>query len=782
MLRRCIHRLDKLVIVESPNKVIKIEGILSNAAVLPDWSFGSSELKRIGGSGPEKAVTMATTGHFMELKELSWTPQQMRSKPDDADFPDNCVLSSYALEWQLSTGRKIRDTYNHYVKEKARNISEVIIATDPDREGELIATHAMELFQKMFPKIKVPFTRAYIHSITEDGVKSAMEKRTPVFDNNLATAAGARHAIDRIFGFLGSSVVRHANPQLRSIGRVQTPALILINDRETKISNAVKNHKPTFEIKTQCTFPGARGAHCTQTVTLKLSAESKAKLSETGAVDWEVRGSVMQLASRLELERIHTFKLRGHPTATTSVSEPPLPFTMPTFLAKANRLLNLSSDEASRSLQDLFQMGYITYPRSDSTRVDESALKGIYDAVKAEFGAELLYPADKRAPHGKGSGGSRGKKTAAEGNVEDAHEAIRPTNIAMKADQLGSAIVSPTKQVYDLIRRNTLAAFMKPMESERVLAVVDCTSPAGDQLYFTLEGKHTVRPGWTLAFRQGGKAAAESEMDKETLERGETVVQSVSEEECNAIKTLRPSPSLSLGGVEVAMAKLSTPLPYSEGGLIEELKNNGVGRPSTYPMIVGTLLARGYVVMNMDKRCETTAAGRALVELSKSTFPSLVDIGFTASFEEKLDRIAKPTNTSTGYLKDYPKLTEADVVLSAFLTQLANYITEATKTQRATVAEVNYRAKHHKTEGELSSTERRELGKEQERVTASVPEFAEMCRTHRTFSALQRSLHGYLRENFPAIHGVSAAPAARASSGAKRSFKPGSKKYYKKKK
>lgn len=759
MMRRSTFRLEKLVIVESPNKVIKVEGLLSDRKVVPDWSFGLAPLKKIS-TGPEKAIAMATTGHFMSLKELTWTPVAMKAKPADVDFPANGVLASFALEWEVIPGRHIQDTVSHYIQEKAENLTEIIIATDPDREGELIAVHALNLIRSMFPEVKVPFTRAYMHSITADGIRTAMQQRQEAFDHNLANAAEARHAMDRIFGFLGSSVVRFANPQMRSIGRVQTPALILVEERERKIAQFMETHKPSFQIRAECKFPACSGAS-----TYSQFVQVKPRTPDTVKTNWEDEQEVRKLSALWSVDQCRSFAVRQQPLTTPNETVPPAPFTMATLITKANRQLHLTSETVSSCLQDLFQMGHITYPRTDSTRVDETALSAIYDAVAKEYGKAAVNRLDAR-PSGKRRSGKSGKSAdALEGNVEDAHEAIRPTDINVKADVLGSSLAANTKLVYDLIRRNTLAAFMHPMKTERVVAEVTAVAANGDEVVFTLEGKHTVEPGWSQAFRtgsgKGGQSVAESQLDAEAAESGAEIVPSISDEEFTAIvglkDTLARGARAGAGGVRLSRPQVlehraSPPLPYSEGGLIEELRRNGVGRPSTYPMIVKTLLSRNYISVEKG-RCETTEIGRMLVETSKSTFPSIVDIGFTASFEKKLDRIAKPEDRDNEFLVKQQNITEADYVLSSFVSKFLNYVTEATRTQRANIAERSLTLKREQ-QPEGGPLTDNEIKNERQKAAATVPDLLDNSRTYRTFTALQNSLNDYLRRNFPQSPGM----------------------------
>lgn len=811
MLRRTICAWEKLVIVESPNKVIKVEGLLSSPRVIPDWSFGNAALKPIS-TGAEKAIAMATTGHFMSLKELTWNPQSQgvaAASAGGVDFPDNGVLASFALEWELLPGRRIRDTVSHYIEEKADNLTEIIIATDPDREGELIAVHAQNLIRRMFPELKVPFTRAYMHSITEEGIRRAMQERHEAFDYNLANAAEARHAMDRIFGFLGSSVVRYANPQMRSIGRVQTPALILIRERETRIESFLDTHASSFEVQAMCHFTARQGQRFSQIV--KVAPVQPNTVAE---VDWKDKAAVSRVCDGWGLRAASDFSVAAGCTPQETVSPPPKPFTMATLISKANRQLHYSSDMVSSCLQDLFQMGFITYPRTDSTRIDDSVLPSIYAAIRSEFGKKaVLEPqqeaSGRRVPRRTKPGEADSGGDASGGNVEDAHEAIRPTNIATTVDDLGAVSV-PMKRLYDLVRRNTMAAFMTPMRSERLAVPVTCRASNGDAVEFVLQGKHVVEPGWSLSFRSStsksssaasssstGAAAAvapleaETDQDVRAMEDGATMLPTLSDEEFAALHDIANkrggSASLRLDTAQVVENRPAPPLPYSEGGLIEQLRSNGVGRPSTYPMIVKTLLARNYIVMN-NGRCETTPVGRLMVETSRTTFPSIVDIGFTAAFEKKLDRIAKPEDGDGGEGRSAamatPAISQADLVLSSFISNFLNYVTEATRAKQAAISARSFALRQHKTaqggsedspaatpaadSAEAAADFQSQLERETRRVTSQVPDLVDNMKMYRTFTALQNSLNDYLRRNFPAASTWSDSAAASSTDVSRR--------------
>ncbi|PWU90661.1 putative DNA topoisomerase IA [Trypanosoma cruzi] len=180
MMRRTLAALEKLVIVESPQQGDQSRGASERPECHPGLVLQTGA-PQAPGRGSRKAVAMATTGHFMAMKEIQWTPRAI-SFPEvrgagEEPFPPNGTVAEYTLEWQLLPGRRIQETLERYIEEKLNNVTEIILATDPDREGELIAVHALQTIKRLYPKLKVPYSRAYMHSITEDGIRKAMRER-----------------------------------------------------------------------------------------------------------------------------------------------------------------------------------------------------------------------------------------------------------------------------------------------------------------------------------------------------------------------------------------------------------------------------------------------------------------------------------------------------------------------------------------------------------------------------------------------------------------------------
>jgi DNA topoisomerase IA len=807
MLRRSIISQHKLIIVESPNKVAKISAILNRtgAGGVQDWSFGKAALKSVGG-GDERVLVMPTVGHFLEMRTLRFTTlplpaaapappsvpaatpaaeegvakgkgkRKSKGKPsketpavdvepaprplvDTSIFSDTLPLRHVTSEWGPQMGKDTAALLVSTVQENLPKLTEIILASDPDREGELIASHALTTLIEKLPKLSIPVSRAYIHSITEEGVIKAMEERKLHFlDQGLATAAQTRHAMDRIFGFLGSSLVRHLNSNFRSIGRVQTPALIAVMEREQRIEAYMKSHRASFSIQANCTFLDAKGTSpIERTVTLtevKAGTEAAAvtavpPIAEADAENQaavEAHGAAVKAAYLAALKLDAISKMKASPPVVSQLSSaPPLPFSMATLISKANKSLRLSSEEVARGLQELFQLGLVTYPRTDSHRIDPSVTPLIQKAVESTFGASFVRnvstaptPSDK-----KNSAGSKSKKKdAAEGNAEDAHEAIRPTDISRTPEQLASTVTGAQKRLYELIHATTLAAFMTPMTQEKVSTTMEFQTGSGAVLAMKLEAKRVTHQGYDAALSIATPQGAASDDAASLAEDSATVSDSLFDAVSTLPKRLAKA-KVTVSNAQVLKSKPSPPPQLTEGSLIDYLKDRGVGRPSTYPSIMKTLLSREYVLVNSKGKLETTQIGRDLATTTQRVFPALVDIGFTAEFEAKLDRISRA-------LSDKDGVEGADLVLSAFIAELLTLVKTSAETRRRQILErsVTARIRH----GHPDWNPDQVKAAVHQSIMDSKAVFSDlfaMTKSAGDFNQLQKALDTFLRREFP---------------------------------
>lgn len=831
MLRRNLLYYHKLVVVESPVKRSKLEALFNRKGIVPDWSFGGKpSLEKLPsfpkpGGEPEQVLTVATGGHFMTMQEIMWhnvadkvaevqpeaaaTEQQQGAEPHQSLPAAAGTKAAFNLLWETTPKCGVQDAFaTHLGTEEQRNeVSEIIVATDPDREGELIGVQAYQLLCKLYPNISIPFSRAYIHALTAEGVVAAMESRTTKFDWQLSHAASARHAMDRIFGFLGSTVVRHAHPLMRSVGRVQTPSLILIRERERRIEDFKLRSPAYYVMQGVCCFPSGRGGSrsSTQTAIIRPVKDSHAAVMELSKRFH--RDDMERLMEEWGVRRISSLRCSTPPKLSVRELPAPSPLTMAAALTRANSMHQIANGATALALQELFQNGYITYPRTDSTRIEKDALEEIYKAVTATFGASALQRRAVEAPPpvGAAATGGRVKKQM---NVEDAHEAIRPSDITVLPGSLPTTLSRSARLLYDLIHRQTLASCMAPAEMERVQVVLETKGAGGVPLQMVLEGKRKKQGGWPLAFsssaaddssaagrrrkkkkaQESDEAAAATSLE-EAGGRGEDEspddvdMPMLSNDDFDALSSIREGSEVTLKGTHLVKVEQTPPQNFSEGTLISELQRHGVGRPSTYPTIVSTLLERQYIVMNEGGRCETTDVGKLLVEVAQSVFPGIVNIHFTSEFEGELEGIAKSPAEEHQTREGSPAAAESaeqeyvwspmDRVLSRFTDRFFGDVVDATKRQRAKLAELSVKqlttgkSSPSSSAAEVSPDMPERVRVEQERAISLIPDLGRLSMQYRSFTAVQNNLKEFLWRNFPRLSTPSLSSAGAKKMGRK---------------
>ena len=770
MLRASFRSLDKVVIVESPNK---ISAIRQYANALPDLAFDRPELKAFAekAAGQRERVTVfASIGHCKEIAEIEIAPsdattakpaagaaakaKKPRGKkaaavataaaPVAAEASAGDVAGgdspfgmgkeqqpfSFRPTWRVQGGKveamgKIKD---HIAKEYGK-ITEVILATDPDREGELIAQHVLEEVLKTKPKggtgkkEKLHFSRAYVQSITADGVRDAFRDRKADFlDTSLAGAASTRHVLDMVFGFYGSTFVREMSSQaLRSVGRVQTPALMLIEERERKIA-AHKASPTTVGFTAKASVSGtAVGTYIL--VEPSSAADAPKAKKDAKAEEGGDAGATAEVWAPSSIESAEAWlssqdHFRAPPgkgwqveraaRASNRSTKAPPPLTLQALMLAMGKFNRMASEDVMKAAQTLFTDGLITYPRTDSERIDPGPAATIAKFVENTYGAANVKLPDsvvaaqkKQQQSGSGDGAGKEEASAAAnkqeprkgkdvaGNVEDAHEAVRPTDIGRdpKAMQFRD---DACRTVYLMLRATTIAAFMQPQQVETVSAVVVApvaelsgveasnveAPPADHRAKVSVFASRVKEDGWKRAMtehfdryfvdvaaqqqrarqqaadkeEEEGGAAADASADAPGAdaagdEAARAKAQAEDEKRFAAVLGLKKVVSdvpIRLADVRPVERKAgSAPPTYFEGSLIEDLKKLGIGRPSTYPSIVGTLKKRQYVKVSGAGKLSSTPEGKRLVAIASNYMPTFVDYGFTARMELELDRIAK---------------------------------------------------------------------------------------------------------------------------------------------
>ena len=545
--------MKNLVVVESPTKSKTIERYL----------------------GPDFTV-LATVGHFRDLDETA-------GKKYGGVDPDNDFSLSYAV---YPSSKKILSEIVRTLKGCER----LILATDPDREGEAIAWHLHEYLTEKKALTYKTVHRVVFHEITKKAVQKAFKEPRDL-DLHLVNAAQARRALDMILGFGLSEVLRHKLPGTKRAGRVQSPTLRLTCEREEEIENFVPREHWTVDadLRTQAGNDfKARLTHLDGTKLEKFSLADEAAAQRAVGL---VRAQTFTVAS------VKHRQIQKRPSA---------PFRTSTLQQVASRILNMSPKHSAGVAQHLFQEGLITYMRTDSVTLSSDAISSIRAAIEnsGNFGKKYL-PAKPKYYTNKIK------------NAQEAHEAIRPTDITRTTKGLLVHLKRDAVRLYDLIWKRTMASQMENGLDDQLS--IDIGS-FDQKIILHAAGSTVVFDGFRKLYNE---------------EKDNGSVQPKQEDHIPDVKSDEP---LKLDAVSPAQHYTKPPARYNEASLIAKLEELGIGRPSTYPTIISTLL-KEYVTLE-DKQLIPQGMGRGVVLLLESSFESYVDYAFTAELEDKLDEIS----------------------------------------------------------------------------------------------------------------------------------------------
>jgi DNA topoisomerase I len=523
------------------------------------------------------------------------------------------------------------------IKDAAHNADAIYIATDPDREGEAIGWHVAEQIKR---KSGAKVHRVLFHEITKDAVREAMEHPRDI-DSRLVDAQQARRVLDRLVGYKASPILWKTVKKGLSAGRVQTVALRLLVERERDI----RAFKPQeyWSIAAAMEKEGQRFTarlHAVDDKKVEIHDESQARAIVSDVerlARATARAAGLRAPFAFPLSEVKRRERRKNPSA---------PFTTSTLQQEAAKKLGFGSKRTMRTAQLLYEgadlgvegaTGLITYMRTDSTRVAESAALAARDAVRRDFGEEYLA----NGPQLYG-----GSKQAA--NTQDAHEAIRPSDPARKPEDVKRYLKDDQFKLYQLIWQRFMASQMAP-------AVFDTTT-----LDFTLGGEQDGETSiHRYLFRATGsvvKFPGFLALYRESREEGEG-------------KALEDEQALPIAekGERVAMTQITPtqhftepPPRYSEASLVKELEKLGIGRPSTYAQIISTLQDRHYVNLE-QRRFFPTELGESVERVMVKQFPDVFNVGFTSEMEEELDRIEDGKLGWQRVLKDFWKPFESSL-------------------------------------------------------------------------------------------------------------------------
>ncbi len=568
-----------LVIVESPAKAKTIEGFLGRA----------------------QFQVLASRGH---IRDLPSSAKQVPKSITDPEIRRLGIDVNNHFEPIYVLVDKKRDVVKE-LKAALVGADEVLLATDEDREGEAISWHVLEVL-----KPAVPVKRLVFHEITAQAIEDALAHPRDL-DMRLVEAQEGRRKLDRLFGYEMSVVTRRRAGGATSAGRVQSVAARLVVERE----RARMAFRPGTYWDLEGTF-AARDAEFPAT----LAALGGRRLA-TGRDFDPATGQLAATADVALLDEATATglveSLRDAPFRVTSVESkafterPKAPFTTSTLQQEAARKLGFTAARTMAVAQGLYEHGYITYMRTDATYLSEQAITAARHQIAARYGDEYL-PAEARQYRGKVK------------NAQEAHEAIRPAGDTMRVlDDVAGELNTDERRVYDLIWKRTVACQMADARIRRVTIRLNATTPAGEDATFQATGRTIEFPGYLRAYVEGA-----DDPDAE-LEDREVIVPALEEGDAARCRQLEPSSHTT-----------QPPARYTEASLVKELEERGIGRPSTYAVVIDTLLRRDYVWKKGSALVPTWTAF-AKQQLLERYFAHLIDYEFTATMEEALDAIAR---------------------------------------------------------------------------------------------------------------------------------------------
>ncbi|TRW43475.1 type I DNA topoisomerase [Georgenia yuyongxinii] len=590
----------KLVIVESPAKARTIGGYL----------------------GPDFDVE-ASVGHIRDLPQPSELPADMKKGPYGKFAVD--VEGDFDPYYVVDSDKKKKVTE---LKRALKDADELYLATDEDREGEAIAWHLLDVL-----KPKVPVKRMVFHEITREAITRALEN-TRELDTRLVDAQETRRILDRLVGYEVSPLLwRKIKPGI-SAGRVQSVATRMVVERERE--RMAFRSASYWDVSG--TFTGGDEAVDRRAFEARLVTLDSRRVA-TGR-DFGDDGHLKPAAQKADVVHLH----QAEATALASALEraearvvsmetkpytrrPAAPFTTSTLQQEASRKLRMSARETMRTAQGLYENGFITYMRTDS-----SALSGQAIAAARRQAAELYGP--EYVPDKPRAYGAKAK------GAQEAHEAIRPAGDSFRTPaQVANQLTGAQFKLYELIWKRTVASQMADARGSTATVRLAATAVLEDgarQAELTASGTVITFRGFLAAYEEGRDAERyDAAADKETrlpvLKEGDAVV----------------TDAVTAEGHE------TTPPPrYTEASLVKALEERGIGRPSTYAATISTITDRGYV----DRRGQAlvpTWLAFSVVRLLEENLPRLVDYDFTAEMEGDLDRIASGTEDRVGWLSRF---------------------------------------------------------------------------------------------------------------------------------
>ena len=590
----------KLVIVESPSKVKTLQKFLGKGFLIE-----------------------SSVGHIRDLSKT--------------DLGVN-IENNFAPTYIVSPESK-RVVSN--LKKVIKKADELYLATDPDREGEAIAWHLIECL-----KPKIPVKRMVFHEITKTAIKEAFS-HTRDMDMDLFYAQEARRILDRLFGFLVSKKLWFNVKGGLSAGRVQSPAVKILVDREKERSRFIESEYWSVNAE----FAVDEGAFDSiltyigseRVATSRSFDRTTGYLVQQNTVALDKAGSE-KLASDLKTNKWRVSSLEQKP----GTQNPYPPFITSTLQQEGIRKLRMSSQQVMRVAQRLYENGYITYMRTDSVNLSSEAIHAARTAIESMYGKNYM-PENPRQFKSKAK------------NAQEAHEAIRPAGSSFQhPDEIKSKVEEIEYRLYDLIWKRTVASQMKSAKLQKTSVTI-----SDGEHRFSTTGKIIEFPGFMRAYVEGTDDPEAQLDDKE-----------------KKLPQLTQGQSLNCNDLEAKQHFTKPQNRYSEASLVKEMENQGIGRPSTYASIMKRIQDKGYV-NRVNGAMIPTFTGYAVVQFLEKYFNDLVNLQYTSEMEDSLDEISLGNTKSKDFLNGFYFGSEGHEGLEAELNQ------EFDKDQSRLISKIN---------------------------------------------------------------------------------------------
>ena len=510
---------------------------------------------------------LASYGHIRDLP-----PKDGSVKPDE----------DFAMAWELDSKSS---KHVKAIADALKDADKLILATDPDREGEAISWHVLEALKNRKALKGKDIERVTFNAITKPAVQAAMAAPREI-DMELVDAYMARRALDYLVGFTLSPVLWRKLPGSRSAGRVQSVALRIIVDREVEIEK--------FQPQEYWSVDAILANQRSESFPARLSAFEGNKLKRL-----DIPNQEMAHAARDAVQR-GQFKVAAVEAKPTKRNPPP-PFTTSTMQQEAARKLSFNASRTMQVAQRLYEAGHITYMRTDGVSMDEGAVRDLRGAINDQFGKDYT-PAEPRRYASKAK------------NAQEAHEAIRPTDPSNTPETL--RLEGEQARLYELIWKRAVASQMESASIERT--TVDFTEPTG-KVELRATGQVILFDGFLRLYQEGRD-------DSE-------------DEESRRLPHLKQGEAVKVEEVKADQHFTEPPPRYSEASLVKKLEELGIGRPSTYAAILEKLRERNYVIMEKN-RFSPDDRGRLVTAFLENFFRKYVEYDFTADLEEKLDQVS----------------------------------------------------------------------------------------------------------------------------------------------